>query len=106
MKGVTARRCALPQWSRGLGNEIVIGVTNNLHSGKLSDRQSSTNVDATVDVGSIRFPASDQIASAQVGGMSIFGANQPVLPGTDTSAFQVFSIGLAFYKDIEGASDK
>jgi len=60
--GFSGRAAARRRPSDGFRDQIVIGVADDLHLGKVAKRQFATNVNASINVRRISFAAGHQIA--------------------------------------------
>jgi len=61
-----------------LGNEVVIGVADDLHVRELTQGKVTTDIDPAIDVGCVRLATGDQEPALKVSGVLSPGTNQAV----------------------------
>ena len=89
-----------------LGNQIIIGVPDDLDPSKLAQRQWAAHIHPAVDVWSIRFPPGDLVTPPELILALVPAANQTMFPRGDSSAPQFRPGGLFLHQNPDGPADE
>ena len=95
--------------SNRLGNQIVIGVADDLDFDELTDGQSTfrgAHINPAVDVRRIRLAAADEVVPFHLAGLPVRFADETVFPGTDAGILQLFCFRLAFNEHLDFAAQE
>ena len=57
------------------GDQVIIGVADNLHARKLSERQPATDINTAIDVGRVGFATGHEVSPFELASLLIFAAN-------------------------------
>src|SRR5262245_826735 len=87
-------------------NQVIIGVADDFHTGKLAEWQPAADINAAINVWRIGFASRHKVAAAKLRCVAIGTANQAMLPRMNAGTLEFFGAGLGLDEHFDCAAHK